>query len=84
MHNFRTGVCQLLDFVVVVVQLIFACDLQMILYKLNPSLNMQSDSICTKPGGEETRPGTKKKCSHNLESDPLGSGLKKVPGNFLQ
>ena len=45
---------------------------------------MQSDSICAKPGGEETRPGTKKKCSHNLQSDSLGSGLKKGQGNFLQ
>ena len=28
-------------------------------------------------GGEATRPGTEKRCSHNLQSDPLGSGFKK-------
>ena len=28
-------------------------------------------------GGGETRPGTEKRCSHNLHSDPRGRGLKK-------
>ena len=31
---------------------------------------------CFAPGGEATRPGTAKRCSHNLQSDPLGSGFK--------
>ena len=35
-------------------------------------------------GGGETRPGTEKRCSHNLQSDPLGSGFKKGRENFLQ
>ena len=35
-------------------------------------------------GGEETRPGTKKRCSHNLQSNPLGSGFTKGRENFLQ
>ena len=34
-------------------------------------------------GGGGTRPGTEKRCSHNLQSDPLGSGLKKGRENFL-
>ena len=33
-------------------------------------------------GGEATRPGTEKRCSHNLQSDPLGSGFKKGRENF--
>ena len=33
-------------------------------------------------GGEATRPGTEKRCSHNLQSDPIGSGLKKERGKF--
>ena len=33
-------------------------------------------------GGEATRPGTEKRCSHNLQSDPLGSGFKKRRENF--
>ena len=32
--------------------------------------------------GKATRPGTEKRCSHNLESDPLGSGFKKGRENF--
>ena len=28
-------------------------------------------------GGGGTRPGTEKRCPHNLQSDPLGSGFKK-------
>ena len=32
--------------------------------------------------GEAPRPGTEKRCSHNLQSDPLGSGFKK--GSNLQ
>ena len=28
-------------------------------------------------GRGETRPGTEKRCSHNLQSDPLGSDFKK-------
>ena len=35
-------------------------------------------------GGGETRPGTEKRCSHNLQSDPLGSGFKKGRENFPQ
>ena len=31
-----------------------------------------------------TRPGTEERCSHNLQSDPLGSGFKKGRENFLQ
>ena len=33
-------------------------------------------------GGEATRPGTEKRRSHNLQSDPLGSGFKKGRENF--
>ena len=33
-------------------------------------------------GGEARRPGTEKRCSHNLQSDPLGSGFKKERENF--
>ena len=33
-------------------------------------------------GGEATRPGTEKLCSHNLQSDPLGSSFKKGRENF--
>ena len=33
-------------------------------------------------GREATRPGTEKRCSHNLQSDPLGSGFKKGRENF--
>ena len=33
-------------------------------------------------GGKATRPGTKKRYSHNLQSDPLGSGFKKGWDNF--
>ena len=33
-------------------------------------------------GGEATRPRTEKQCSHNLQSDPLGSGFKKGRENF--
>ena len=33
-------------------------------------------------GGKAARPGTKKQCSHNLQSDPLGSGFKKRRENF--
>ena len=33
-------------------------------------------------GGGETTPGTEKRCSHNLKSDPLGSGYKKGRENF--
>ena len=32
--------------------------------------------------GEERRPGTEKRCSHNLQSDPLGSGFTKGRENF--
>ena len=32
--------------------------------------------------GEGTRPGTEKLYSHNLQSDPLGSGFKKARENF--
>ena len=32
--------------------------------------------------GEATRPGTEKRCSHNLQSDPVGSGFKKGRENF--
>ena len=32
----------------------------------------------------ETRPGAEKRCSHNLESDPLGSGFKKGREKFPQ
>ena len=32
--------------------------------------------------GGGTRPGTEKRCSHNLQSDPLGSGFKKGRENF--
>ena len=35
-------------------------------------------------GGGETRPGTEKRCSHSLQSDPLGSGFKKGRKNFPQ
>ena len=28
-------------------------------------------------GEKETRPGTEKRCSHNLQSDPIGSGFNK-------
>ena len=33
-------------------------------------------------GGGATRPGTEKRCSHNLQSDRLGSGFKKGRENF--
>ena len=33
-------------------------------------------------GGFETRPGTEKRCSHNLQSNPLGSGFTKTRENF--
>ena len=33
-------------------------------------------------GGEATRPGTEKRCSHSLQSDPLGNGFKKGRENF--
>ena len=33
-------------------------------------------------GRGETRPGTEKRCSHNLQSDQLGSGFKKGRENF--
>ena len=33
-------------------------------------------------GGEATSPGTEKRCSHNLQSDPLGSGFNKGRENF--
>ena len=32
--------------------------------------------------GGETRPGTEKRCSHNLQNDPLGSGFKKWREDF--
>ena len=32
--------------------------------------------------GEETRPGTEKRCSHNLQSDPPGSDFKKGRENL--
>ena len=35
-------------------------------------------------GAEETRPGTEKGCSHNLQSNSLGSGFTKGPENFPQ
>ena len=35
-------------------------------------------------GGGETRPGTEKRCSHNFQSDPPGSGFNKGRGNFPQ
>ena len=35
-------------------------------------------------GGGETRPGTQKRCSHNLQSGPLDSGFKKRWENFSQ
>ena len=35
-------------------------------------------------GREATRPGTEKRCSDNLQSDPLGSGFKKGRENFPQ
>ena len=34
-------------------------------------------------GGRETRPGTEKQCSHNLQINPLGSSFKKGRENFL-
>ena len=37
---------------------------------------------CARKGGA-TRPGTEKRCSHNLQSDPLGSSFKKGWENFL-
>ena len=33
-------------------------------------------------GGEATRSGTEKRCYHNLQSDPLGSGFEKGRENF--
>ena len=33
-------------------------------------------------GREATRPGTEKRCSHNLQSDPPGGGFKKGQENF--
>ena len=33
-------------------------------------------------GGSNKRPGTEKRCSHNLQSDPLGSGFQKGRENF--
>ena len=38
----------------------------------------------TRGGGGRgaTRPGSEKRCSHNLQSDPLGSGFKKEGENF--
>ena len=33
-------------------------------------------------GGGETRPGTEKRCSHNLQNDPLSSGFKKWREDF--
>ena len=35
-------------------------------------------------GGRGTRPGTEKRCSHNLQSNPLGSGFTKGRENFPQ
>ena len=35
-------------------------------------------------GGKETRPGTEKRCSHNLQSNPPGSGFTKGRENFPQ
>ena len=35
-------------------------------------------------GGGETRPGTEKRCPHNLESDSLGNGFKKGQENLPQ
>ena len=32
--------------------------------------------------GEATRPETEKRCYHNLQSDPLGSGFKKGRENI--
>ena len=48
-------------------------------------LSLQQGLIRGGGGGEargETRPGTEKQCSHNLQSDPLGSGFKKGRENF--
>ena len=33
-------------------------------------------------GGEATMPGTEKRCSHNLPSNPLGSSFKKGQEHF--
>ena len=46
-------------------------------YYSGPALEFRAEG-----GGEATRPGTEKRCSHNLQSDPLGSGFKKGRGNF--
>ena len=35
-------------------------------------------------GGGETGLGTEKRCSHNLQSNPLGSGFTKGRENFPQ
>ena len=50
----------------------------------NVSTNLNPCSHGGRGGGEETRPGTEKRCSHNLQSDPLGSGFKEGRENFPQ
>ena len=53
-----------------------------ILITLNSTIGLWSFLYKLHRVGEATRSGTEKRCSHNLQSDPLDSGFKKGRENF--